>query len=249
VEPLLDEVQVPSDFAFVVDGSPTDPRSVRLRIVRQQHVIAERSFDPGPDRCERLHAAVGLTIALAINAAQEQARERTRDWSLAAAALGDYGVVPRLAPGVELNLRRQVGDHARLRLGLVAVAAFDAALTDAAAFDATLIAIRADGCARATLASALHADGCLGLLGGGLYAAGRSRPGATSTAVPWLALSAAAALELGLSERWALALGVSGTWLLHRVEVGLEDGDGARLESRALDRFAFALGFGPAYYF
>ncbi len=250
VEPLLDDVDVPGDFSFVVEGSATDARSVRLRIVRGEHVVAERAFEPGPERCERLHAAVGLTIALAINAAWEEQRDRGPEWSIAGAVLGSYGVVPRLAPGAELHVRRHFGKHALLRLGVVGIAGLDAALPEGAGrFDALLLAARADGCARGELTSALRGGGCLGFLGGALRASGDGTPRATSATVPWFALSVTTELELQLSEHWALELGVSATLLLHRVEVGLEDAAGARGQSRALDPVAVALGLGPAYYF
>jgi hypothetical protein len=255
VEPLLEDVHVPQDFSFVVEGDARDSRGARLRIVRGDQVVAERVFEPGPELCDRLHAAVGLTIALAINAAREEEveRERGREWSLSGAVIGSYGVVPRLAPGAELHVRRHFGEHALLRLGTVGVAGFGAEVAQGAGtFDATLVAARADGCARGTLTWALRGGGCLGLLGGALYAVGDAASGATSATsatVPWLALSFATSLELRLSERWALELGVSATFLLHRVEVGLEDTAGVRQRSRALDRVSFALGLGPAYYF
>ena len=53
----------------------------------------------------------------------------------------------------------------------------------AGTFDATLVAARADGCARGTLTSALRGGGCLGLLGGALYAVGDAATSAVVTGI------------------------------------------------------------------
>jgi hypothetical protein len=66
--------------------------------------------------------------------------------------------------------------------------------------------------------------------------------------VPFIALSGALDFELELAERWSLLLGFSTTFLLDRVKVGFETSSGAQAESRALDRFGFALGIGAAYH-
>lgn len=251
VEPLLEAGRVPSDLVFVVEGSAIDPRSARLRVVRQDRTIAQRAFEPGPDRCGHLHAAVGLAIALAINAAYEQAPERAREWSVSAAFLGAYRVLPRLAPGLELLARRELGEHVRVRAGVLGLGAFGVAVAPGAGtFDAVLLAARAEGCAHTELGSAmLGAGACLGLLAGALHAWGGEVARATRAVVPWLALSGAVDLELALSPRWSLELGLRANVLLHRVAVGVEDARGARVESRALDQVGFALAVGPVYYF
>jgi hypothetical protein len=86
-------------------------------------------------------------------------------------------------------------------------------------------------------------------LAGALHAAGNAPSGATRSTVPWLALAARISLDFQLSERWALELGVGASFLLHRVEVGIEDPLGMPVAARTLDRFAFAVSLGPAYYF
>jgi len=249
IEPLLDEPTIPGDVMFVVEGSVIDARSARLRVVRGERAIAERAFQPGPERCDHFHAALGLAIALAINAAQEEERAETREWSAAATGLWTYRLLPQLAPGAELLARRGFGEHALLRAGVAAAFAFDQTLGSQGTFDAALLVARIDGCARTRLSEGLRADGCAGLWGGVLDVSGNDVASATSSAVPWLALAVAGALELALSDRWALSLGISGHFLLHRVEVGLENAGGLRAESRALDRFGLALAIGPVYYF
>lgn len=51
-----------------VRGDPEVASTAHFRILRGGTVIAERSFEPGPEACPDLHAVVGLAIALAIDA-------------------------------------------------------------------------------------------------------------------------------------------------------------------------------------
>ena len=173
-----------------------------------------------------------------------------RRWSVAGAGLLTYAVVPQLATGIELQLRRAFGEHAQLRGGVISTFAFDVELEESAGtFDATLIAARVDGCARTALASALRGAGCFGLLGGALHVAGHEAMRTTSATVPWLALSAAASLDYVLSPSWSLELGISAGVLLHQVEVGIENTRSAGVENRRLSQVSFAVGFGPVYSF
>jgi hypothetical protein len=249
IEPLLDDPRIPEELTFVVEGDALDPLSAQLYVVRRGQTVAERAFAPGPERCGHFHAAVGLAIALAINAAQEEERARSGVWSIAGAGLWTYRVLPRFAPGAELLARRALGAHALVRGGVAAALSFDERLGTQGTFDATLAVARLDGCARIELSSALRADGCAGVLGGLLQVSGNDVARPSGDAVPWVALAAAASLELAFSEQWALALGFSANFLLHRVEVGLESTDGTQAATRALDRVGLALGIGPVYYF
>ena len=265
VEQWLDDAPVAADVTIVVDGSATDPRGVRLHVARDGRTVAERVFEPGPTRCDHLHAAVALAIALALKASPIEAGEQpladepvapapepaaARRWSVAGTALATYRLLPELAPGLELLARYRLNEHIALRMGALGVAAFDVQLAaQAASFDATLAVLRADGCGRRQLAGALHGGVCLGLLGGLLHAAGADVASPRSSTVPVLALAAAAELELSLSLRWSLVLGLSTTILLHQVQVGLQDAAGAQSTSRALSNPGFSLGFGPVYTF
>lgn len=249
VQQLLDDAPVADDFVFFVDGSASEPRNVYLRIVRQEGVVAQRAFEPGPDRCSHLHAAVALAIALAIKAAHEGPRAVIREWSLSGAGLWTYRLLPQFAPGAELSVRRALGEHVLVRAGALGVLAFGAPLESLpGTFDATLIAARAEGCGRVRLVSPLRAGICAGLLGGVLHVAGRELASATSSTVPLVALSGALDFEFELAKRWSLLLGFSAIFLLDRIHVGFETTSGAQGESQALDRFGLALGIGAAYY-
>ena len=68
VETWLESATVDAELSVVVRGSPDRPRVVEFQTLRDGHVIAARRFDPGPERCDHLHAALGLAIAMAIKA-------------------------------------------------------------------------------------------------------------------------------------------------------------------------------------
>src|SRR5262245_58554465 len=60
--------QVDPGLSIEVVGSTKFSRFVSFRIARHDAELAERRFEPGPARCEDLHAALGLAIALACKA-------------------------------------------------------------------------------------------------------------------------------------------------------------------------------------
>jgi hypothetical protein len=68
VETWLESATVDAELSVVVRGSTDRPRVVEFQTLRAGHVIAARRFDPGPERCDHLHAALGLAIAMAIKA-------------------------------------------------------------------------------------------------------------------------------------------------------------------------------------
>jgi hypothetical protein len=68
VETWLGTATVDAEFTVDVHGSRDQPRVVQFQTLRSGRVIAARRFDPGPERCDHLHAALGLAIAMAIKA-------------------------------------------------------------------------------------------------------------------------------------------------------------------------------------
>ena len=58
-----------------VEGDPEDPLAVAYTVHRRGEVIALRKFAPGPEDCAQLHAVVGVSVALAIDATAVPALE------------------------------------------------------------------------------------------------------------------------------------------------------------------------------
>jgi hypothetical protein len=76
VRTWLGKAPIPSNVRVVVRGDDQNPQAVEFRIARQGD-IRWRRFDPIPARCDEAHAALGLSIALAIDAG---ALENLADW-------------------------------------------------------------------------------------------------------------------------------------------------------------------------
>ncbi|MCA9650899.1 MAG: hypothetical protein KC501_13370 [Myxococcales bacterium] len=55
-------------LTVVVEGDRIEARTLRFTLRDRGRVLAERTFAPGPSRCDDLHAVVALAIALAVDA-------------------------------------------------------------------------------------------------------------------------------------------------------------------------------------
>ena len=258
VEQWLDDARIVRGVTIEVVGSATDPHSARLHVIRDGRTMAHRAFEPGPAQCSHLHAAVGLAIALSLKAElledlgeplAEDPAAQTPGFSLSAAALLTYRVLPRSAPGMELSVARGLGRHFSLRLSAQGTTAFDVELPQSAgSFDTALITGRADACAHGALATRLRGGLCLGAMGGVLRSVGADVPDPTRALVGWVALAQATDLQLMLTPRWSLGAAMSLIVRLNRVEIGVTDATGATAQSLALDRVGLAWSLGPTYH-
>jgi hypothetical protein len=259
IEPWLEEDTRLDDVSIMVEGSPTDPREASFRVLRAQQTVAHRAFRPGPARCEYLQAALGLAIALALRASlleelgealPDDPDAQTRGWSLAAAGLATYQVLPGFAAGVELRSELGLGPSASLRFGAFGLLAdgipFDGGT---GGFDAVLIAARADACVRTAWTRSLRVQACTGVLGGALYARGGASASSRSSVLAWIALPVVAALGVELSRRWSLGVEISLILPLRHLRIGVEDSSGAEVDGRSLAAVGFALSLGPMYRF
>jgi hypothetical protein len=68
VESTLRTSEVDARIEVQVEGDADDPLKVAYTVQRRGDVIALRRFEPGPEDCAQLHAVVGVSVALAIDA-------------------------------------------------------------------------------------------------------------------------------------------------------------------------------------
>lgn len=251
VEQRMPDEDIPADISIIVEGSATDPRSAVLNVVRGGQTLAHRDFEPGPARCDYLEAAVGLAIALALKALPpDDSEPNARGWSLSAACLGTYQLLPGFAAGLDLAAHWAPVTNVVFRFGALGNMEFDAELeSDVGHFDATLIAARVDACLHFVPTDGLHVQACGGMLSGGLYVRGTDFPNPRSSVFPWTALANAVGLQVDLSTHWSLALDFSIVFLLHEVRIRVEDFSGREVDGQSFSRASFALGFGPMYNF
>jgi hypothetical protein len=244
----MPDEEIPTDITIVVEGSTTDPRGVVLYIVRGGQTLAHRDFDPGPARCEYLEAAVGLAIALSLRALPT--KPNARGWSLSAACLGTYRMLPEFAAGLDLAVHWAVDTNVVLRLGALGNMAFDVELgRDIGRYDANLVAARLDACLHVVPTDGLHGQVCTGILSGAVYVGGTDFRNPRSAVFPWTALANAVGFQLDLSTHWSLTLEFSVAFLLHEVRIRVEDFNGTEVDGQSFSRAGFALGFGPMYNF
>jgi hypothetical protein len=64
----LRTAEVDARIEVEVRGDADDPHTVAYEVHRRGDVIALRKFEPGPEDCAQLHAVVGVSVALAIDA-------------------------------------------------------------------------------------------------------------------------------------------------------------------------------------
>ena len=255
---------VDADVAVDVRGSPDQRRVVGFRVLRSNRVVAVRTFDPGPSRCEQLHAVLGLAIAMALKASliEEIApnavapsmppppsaapAEAPPPWAIAAHALAAVAILPDPAFGVDARIERAITATFRARLGLLALLAFGEAFQGAPGhFDTWLLAPRLDLCAGADVTRRVQARGCMGMSGGGLHAQGFSYPSTRSRLVRWLAVANELGVTVDLSRRWSIDASATLILPVARNSIVLHDYSGNILLERDLASVGWIFGVGP----
>jgi hypothetical protein len=231
-----------------------------------------RRFEPGPSRCEQLHAVLGLAIAMALKASlieeiaptaasppvpgssssvppPEAIPEVLPRWAIAADGLAAIAVLPDPAFGVDARVEIALTPTFRARLGLLALVAFGETFDAPGHFDTWLLAPRLDLCAGFDVTRRLRASGCMGMSGGGLHAQGYAFPSTESHFIPWLAV----ANELGgtaeLSRRWSIAASATLILPVIRNSIVLRDYSGSVLQERDLAPVGWVFGIGPVFRF
>lgn len=258
VEPWLYDQALPPNVLIEVEGSPVFARAASFRVVSMGQTIAHREFAPGPPRCEHLLALLGLTIALSLRASlfdtlgrpmPDDPQAIAEAWSLTAAGVASYALLPGFAPGLELGVERGLGPVFGVRMSALAVTAPDVGFAKhAITFAAVLTGARVDACVRGELSRTLRAQVCAGIVGGVLFAIGRGETG-KNTQLAWLSVADAAGASLALSRRWSLDVEVAIDFLLRPLRIGIHDETGREVDSRAVPTVGLLASIGPRYHF
>lgn len=233
-------------------GSWDDPRSAVVRVRMATGELSERSFAPGPERCNDFLGAVGLTAALAIKrhgptvATPPPARpgdeEQTQSTSTAATrarpfvlALAGGGLwmwpdPPPMLAGGELLLGYRIPGRVQLRAGLLALRRGRAELLPSVDYSLRTLAARLELCAPFELRHTLTLDLCGALLAGRLTARAHGALRETTTmrlldAGPALLFSGA------LAARWAWQVGAALLVGLEPRRLSVARGERSELES------------------
>jgi len=245
-------------------------------VIRRDGVaLAERRFDEPPEDCNDLRAALGLAIALAIDATileslgtREQpphppppAAERPAPppprpppddrpqtgLALAAEAQGSAGILPAPAVGVATAIEVRPASFFSIRAGAVGTFPVRTTVGDGAV-DVSHVAGGALACF-ANDRGRLELRLCLGAAAGQVLAQGSDFDRSLGADILWVAA------EGRLEGRWrlvrplAIAVAVSGFVPLVRPRLDVERTDGSVSSSRLFPAWGGALALGPVLYF
>lgn len=280
-EPLLrqelmnwsSEPALPGGQRIIVQGSVLDPRSVVVRLYAADDEVARRSFTPGPERCEDLHGAVALAIALMMKLADAApdpgsrreepapapARERTpprptrSDLAAPARALsvraaGLFAVGGQAASGFRTELAVPIVPALELRAGLLGLFSFARALADSGGtYKERELAGTMAACGSVSASRSLALHLCTELALGRRHVEGANFEPPLSARLPWS--SAALRLELAwaLGADWSLLLSGAPMFGLRRTLIVVRDEQGSIVASAAAPRFHAVLGIGLAW--
>ncbi len=257
-----------------VRGDASDKNRVQFRIDRGgEH--AERTLADAALDCEQLHAAVALSIALAIDASLmgegAKAAALPSDEQLLAPAprekpgppyfrLG-LGVLGQATSGLltdpawAASSRVELGfvPWLDLRLGVMASQLDHQSLRgtpEGSTFYVALLAGRLDACGAVDAANRLRVLGCLGVIAGALVTRGRGFSPELTQSVPWSAMVGGIEAQAMLAPPWlALAGSVDLAVPLAKHHIQALDAQGGVAGERALTPVAVLIGVGPVLRF
>lgn len=248
--------QVSAPLAIEVHGSPFFARTVWFRIRRGSATVAERRFEPAPARCDDLHAAVGLAIALALKASVldsligARTNSDGRAFQFGAQGLGGVAVVPGADFGISLSLQRSLAERFSARLSAVGLLGPRGAFQrDQGRFETWLAIGRLDVCSRFAELPSLRVSVCVGIAAGSLYATGEAFPMTRHALVAYVAVANALEFDLALSRYWSLVISADVLVPLRRTSFVVRDQTGMVTATHDLAEAGALLGVGPAYHF
>ena len=251
--------RVSAPLAIEVHGSPYFARTVWFRIRRGNATLAERRFEPAPARCDALHAAVGLAIALALKASLLDSligartagdARASRPYRIVAQALGGVAVVPGPDFGLNLSLQRSIAERFAARLSALALLGpFGDFQQEQGRFKTWLAIGRLDLCSRLAELHGLSVSVCVGIAAGGLYATGEAFPMSRHGLIEYVAVANALEFDLELGTRWSLTIAIDVLVPLRRTSFVVRDQAGTVIAAHDLAAAGALLAVGPAYRF
>lgn len=268
VRAWLESDTVEPDLTIEVRGSLESPRIVEFRTLRAGRPVAYRRFGPGPERCDYLHEALGLAIAMAVRAslvdevAAQVAEARAHEtpgtsvtaslpWSAVLDAMGTLNVLPGGSFGIAGRIERALTSSLGVRLGVVGLGApgetFDGL---GGHFDAWVVAAQLDLCGALELSQHVRARACMGVMGGIVAAQGHAFSPSEGALARWFAAANGVGLVVDLGERWALDLMAGVILPLERTAIVVQDSKtGVVVGQRELAPAGEFLAVGPIYRF
>jgi hypothetical protein len=257
VHAWLEREHIDAELGVVLDlRASADRQAAHLVLRRDDRVLAERTFPRLPSECSRAVAALGLAIALAVDAtildeltAASVAPAPSRfgaSATIEGAALA--GVLGRpsagLLLGVELRGRGDVA--ARLAIGTTTRAQLS---VGSGAAEVGLSVGRAELCRGAPWGGEWALRGCAGMAAGVARAEGQGFAQTSTANMAWFAPTAGVALVYHLRPPAALTFGADLMAVLVRPRLQVHDREGGVVAQRSLPSMGAGLSVGAAWEF
>lgn len=256
IETWLGASPLPSALTIKVHGSALFARVVWFEVVQGGVVQAERRFEPGPARCEDLHAALGLTIALAIKASLLETAPglghdvTQREWTLGVDGLFATAIVPGLAGGIAVHATGALTRSLLVRAGALALHGPDGTLQrDDSRMRAWLFAGRLELCVALATWRDVQVAACVGALIGQLWGRGHGFDTERSTRSFFCDLIDSLRMSWALSARWSVQLALGVAIPLVRTRFVVREPSGLITDARELAALGGFVALGPAYRF
>ena len=236
--------------------SNAGPRAAHLVLRRDANILAERAFPELPSDCPRAVAALGLAIALALDATLLEELSAaalppaTSDFGVSAAIEGSAlaGVLGHPAAammlGVEVRARENLA--ARFTIGTTTRHELD---VGSGLAQVGLSVGRAELCSGPPSQSAWRLAGCAGVAAGVLRAQGRGFAETSTANLLWLAPTSGLRLSYRLRPPAALTLGVDAMAVLVRPRLQVHDREGDVIAQRSLQTMGAGLNIGLSWAF
>jgi len=265
-----------------VRGSPRNKQVVSIKVRKANGDVAERRIADAPLDCDQLHQALGLSVALAIDATllEDSAADSYR-WSADASDEHDDDSLEqrandildppepayfRLAAALQINLGSGVltdvapGLAVRVELGPlpwldIRAGVYGTRITDQqmgtlpGSFDVELQAVRLDACASAVPEEGLRVALCGGFMLGSFRTVGKGYFPSRSDGQPWTSLVGGVDVQVRMAAWLSLGINVDLMVPFGTRKIEVQDGDGLRLETRALTNAGVVIGLGPVFQF
>lgn len=210
VRAWLGRGRVPPGVRVFVRGDAVNPRVIEFKIAREGK-IRQRRFDPAPATCDEMHAAVGLSIALSIDAGVLQRMlERGLDAEepprLLAVEIGaGAGAIPGLslggATGIEYGWLRWFS----ARADVFGQYSWNNRVNGTSGnFDATVLAVSLHACGGGRFSRSFRVAFCAGAAGGVLHTRGHGFTVSHADTGAWITALSGVRFEVLAGIPWVL---------------------------------------------
>lgn len=242
---------VEEDVHVIVRGSPARADAAEFRLVRAKKT-AVRRFESIPAGCEEAHAAVGLAVALAIDAdvlrrvaALAPPEPPFRRFTVQGGA--GYDVLPSLSFGARVGVEHELLDWLSGVVEIGAQHSPDNEIRGAAgAFSASLISGHVRVCAGQPLTDALEITLCGGFAAGAIHARGSGYATTRSPTGAWVGAQSGIRIDFRAGLRWIVDVELVAP--LHSPPFRVERA-GAEDAVRNPQPTGMAVHFGPSFAF